>query len=179
MQSDLYTLKEGVISKNPLRESDADPVIELEGMKLKKVLISQNLRRCGYPIDYTCNKSTLWKWQEPLINRGICWVACSEDLLGVSWQLGDFSERIRNTPSILGLDSLRLVGDVWFGKDVVLQVLHPIPIIFKSKIMSSILLKTKAVKSDPNVLFSRARLWCGLSKRRGSWSRMVTQSKTK
>lgn len=40
MQSDLYTLKEGVISKNPLRESDADPVIELEGMKLKKVLIS-------------------------------------------------------------------------------------------------------------------------------------------
>lgn len=78
--------------------------------------------------------------------------------MGVSWQLGDFSERIRNTPSILGLDSLRLVGDVWFGKDVVLQVLHPIPIIFKSKIMSSILLKTKAVKSDPNVLFSRARL---------------------
>lgn len=78
--------------------------------------------------------------------------------MDVSWQLGDFSERIRNTPSILGLDTLRLVGDVWFGKDVVLQVLHSIPIIFKSKIMSSILLKIKAVKSDPNVLFSRARL---------------------
>lgn len=174
MQSDLYTLKEGVISKSPLRKSDADPVIELEGMKLKKVLISQNLRSCAYPTDYTCNKSTLWIWLEPLINRDY-----SEDLLGVSWQFGDFSERIKNTPSILGLDSLRLVGDVWFGKDVVLQVLHPISIIFKSKTMSSILLKIKTVKSDLDVLFSRARLWCGLSKRRGSWSRMVTQSKTK
>jgi hypothetical protein len=76
----------------------------------------------------------------------------------VSWQFGDFSERIKNTPSILGLDSLRLVGDVWFGKDVVLQVLHPISIIFKSKTMSSILLKIKTVKSDLDVLFSRARL---------------------
>ena len=59
MQSDLYTLKEGVISKSPLRESDADPVIELEGMKLKKVVISQNLRSCAYPTHYTCNKPTL------------------------------------------------------------------------------------------------------------------------
>lgn len=78
--------------------------------------------------------------------------------LGVRLQLGDFSERIRNTPSILRLDSLRLVGDVWFGKDVVLQVRHPISIIFKSKIVSLILLKLKVVKSDPNVLYSRARL---------------------
>lgn len=59
MQSDLYSLKEGIISKNPLRESDADPVIELEGMKLKKVLIFQKLRSCAHPTDYTCNKSTL------------------------------------------------------------------------------------------------------------------------
>lgn len=34
-----------------------------------------------------------------------------------------FTERLKHTPSLLGLTSLRVIGDVWFGKDVVLQVM--------------------------------------------------------
>lgn len=86
MQSDLYTLKEGVISKSPLRKSDADPVIELEGMKLKKVLISQNLRSCAYLTDYTCNQNLLYEygWSRLSIEiiLRICWVWAGS--LGIS-----------------------------------------------------------------------------------------------
>lgn len=86
MQSDLYTLKEGVISKNPLRESDADPVIELEGMKLKKVLISKNWRSCAHPTDYTCNIYLNYEYGRSRllieIVLRICWVWAGS--LGIS-----------------------------------------------------------------------------------------------
>lgn len=70
-QSDLYTVKEGVVCSNPVRGSDTNPTIKLDGMKLRKMQY--------------------------------------------------FTERTKNRLSLLGLSSLRVIGDVWFGKDVVLQ----------------------------------------------------------
>ena len=37
-------------------------------------------------------------------------------------QMQYFTERFQHAPSLLGLSSLRVIGDVWFGRDVVLQV---------------------------------------------------------
>ncbi|CAM6048509.1 unnamed protein product [Sphagnum compactum] len=36
-------------------------------------------------------------------------------------KIGGFRERMKNVPSLLALESLKVVGDVWFGKDIVLQ----------------------------------------------------------
>lgn len=36
-------------------------------------------------------------------------------------QMQYFAERLKHTPSLLELTSLRAIGDVWFGKDVVLK----------------------------------------------------------
>jgi UTP--glucose-1-phosphate uridylyltransferase len=36
-------------------------------------------------------------------------------------KIGGFCERMKNVPSLLALESLKVVGDVWFGKDIVLQ----------------------------------------------------------
>lgn len=37
-------------------------------------------------------------------------------------QIEGFKERMGNTPSLQDIESLEVVGDVWFGKNVVLQV---------------------------------------------------------
>ena len=37
-------------------------------------------------------------------------------------QVGDFLKRFKSIPSIIELDSLKVNGDVWFGKDIVLKV---------------------------------------------------------
>jgi hypothetical protein len=42
--------------------------------------------------------------------------------LWLATQIGGFCERMKNVPSLLALESLKVVGDVWFGKDIVLQV---------------------------------------------------------
>ncbi|KAG0582020.1 hypothetical protein KC19_3G027000 [Ceratodon purpureus] len=70
-RSDLYTVREGVVCPNPLRLSDVNPTIELEGLKLRKMQY--------------------------------------------------FTERLKHIPSLLELSSLRVIGDVWFGSDVILQ----------------------------------------------------------
>ncbi len=37
-------------------------------------------------------------------------------------QVGDFLKRFKAIPSIISLDSLKVIGNVWFGKEIVLKV---------------------------------------------------------
>jgi UTP--glucose-1-phosphate uridylyltransferase len=37
-------------------------------------------------------------------------------------QVGDFLKRFKAIPSIISLDSLKVIGNVWFGKQIVLKV---------------------------------------------------------
>jgi UTP--glucose-1-phosphate uridylyltransferase len=37
-------------------------------------------------------------------------------------QVSDFQRRFKSIPSIVGLDSLKVAGDVWFGAGVILKV---------------------------------------------------------
>ncbi|KAG6544936.1 hypothetical protein Mapa_013628 [Marchantia paleacea] len=70
VQSDLYTVEEGSVLRNPARKSAENPSVEL-GPEFKKV--------------------------------------------------GNFLQRFKSIPSILNLDTLKVVGDVVFGKDIVLK----------------------------------------------------------
>ncbi|KAL3698311.1 hypothetical protein R1sor_012387 [Riccia sorocarpa] len=70
VQSDLYTVEEGAVLRNPARKSPENPAVEL-GPEFKKV--------------------------------------------------GNFLQRFKSIPSIIDLDSLKVSGDVIFGKDVVLK----------------------------------------------------------
>ncbi|BBN03362.1 UTP--glucose-1-phosphate uridylyltransferase [Marchantia polymorpha subsp. ruderalis] len=70
VQSDLYTMEEGSVLRNPARTSAENPSVEL-GPEFKKV--------------------------------------------------GNFLQRFKSIPSILNLDSLKVAGDVAFGKDIVLK----------------------------------------------------------
>ncbi|XP_020986543.1 UTP--glucose-1-phosphate uridylyltransferase isoform X2 [Arachis duranensis] len=67
LQSDLYTCKEGVLTRNPARTNPLNPVIDL-GPEFQKV--------------------------------------------------GDFQSRFKSIPSIVGLDSLTVRGNVWFGANI-------------------------------------------------------------
>jgi hypothetical protein len=47
----------------------------------------------------------------------------SRCLTSVSFeQVGDFLKRFKAIPSIISLDSLKVIGNVWFGKEIVLKV---------------------------------------------------------
>ncbi|OWM84959.1 hypothetical protein CDL15_Pgr027746 [Punica granatum] len=70
VQSDLYTLADGLVIRNSARTNPANPSIEL-GPEFKKV--------------------------------------------------GNFLGRFKSIPSIIGLDSLKVSGDVWFGANVTLK----------------------------------------------------------
>ncbi|KAK7250597.1 hypothetical protein RIF29_33126 [Crotalaria pallida] len=70
LQSDLYTCREGVLTRNPARTNPLNPVIDL-GPEFDKV--------------------------------------------------DDFRNRFRSIPSIIGLDSLMVRGDVWFGANITLK----------------------------------------------------------
>lgn len=70
LQSDLYTLSEGTVTRNTARENPTDPSIELG------------------PLFKTVN---------------------------------DFQERFKSIPSIIGLDSLKVAGDVSFGTGITLK----------------------------------------------------------
>jgi UTP--glucose-1-phosphate uridylyltransferase len=70
VQSDLYTVENGAVVRNPARKIAENPSIELSG-EFKKV--------------------------------------------------GDFLKRFKSIPSIIELDSLKVNGDVWFGKNIVLK----------------------------------------------------------
>ena len=37
-------------------------------------------------------------------------------------QVSDYQSRFKSIPSIVGLDSLKVAGDVWFGAGVILKV---------------------------------------------------------
>ncbi|KAL1330001.1 hypothetical protein AAHE18_12G081900 [Arachis hypogaea] len=67
LQSDLYTCKEGVLTRNPARTNPLNPVIDL-GPEFQKI--------------------------------------------------GDFQSRFKSIPSIVGLDSLTVRGNVWFGANI-------------------------------------------------------------
>ncbi|XP_004500712.1 UTP--glucose-1-phosphate uridylyltransferase-like [Cicer arietinum] len=70
LQSDLYTLREGALTRNPARTNPLNPVIDF-GPEFEKI--------------------------------------------------GDFEGRFRSIPSITGLDSLIVRGDVWFGANITLK----------------------------------------------------------
>ncbi|CAM8976880.1 unnamed protein product [Rhodiola kirilowii] len=70
VQSDLYTLEDGSVIRNPARANPANPSIEL-GPEFKKV--------------------------------------------------SNFLSRFKSIPSIIELDSLKVVGDVWFGSNIKLK----------------------------------------------------------
>ncbi|KAK7351945.1 hypothetical protein VNO77_11734 [Canavalia gladiata] len=70
VQSDLYTCREGVLTRNPARTNPLNPVIDL-GPEFEKV--------------------------------------------------DAFQGRFRSIPSIIGLDSLMVRGDVWFGANITLK----------------------------------------------------------
>ncbi|CAM8971424.1 unnamed protein product [Rhodiola kirilowii] len=70
VQSDLYTLEDGSVIRNPARANPANPSIEL-GPEFKKV--------------------------------------------------SNFLSRFKSIPSIIELDSLKVVGDVWFGANIKLK----------------------------------------------------------
>ncbi|KAJ1411725.1 UDPGP family [Sesbania bispinosa] len=70
LQSDLYTCREGVLTRNPARSNPLDPVIDL-GPEFEKI--------------------------------------------------SDFQSRFRSIPGIIGLDSLMVRGDVWFGTNITLK----------------------------------------------------------
>ncbi|KAK2392960.1 UTP--glucose-1-phosphate uridylyltransferase [Trifolium repens] len=70
LQSDLYTCRAGVLSRNPARSNPLNPVIDL-GPEFEKI--------------------------------------------------GDFQSRFKSIPSIIGLDSLTVRGDVWFGANITLK----------------------------------------------------------
>ncbi|CAI8611517.1 unnamed protein product [Vicia faba] len=70
LQSDLYTYREGVLTRNPARTNPLNPVIDL-GPEFAKI--------------------------------------------------DDFQRRFKSIPSITGLDSLVVRGDVWFGSNITLK----------------------------------------------------------
>lgn len=70
LQSDIYILADGILSRNPARENPANPSIEL-GPEFQNV--------------------------------------------------SDFQRRFKSIPSIIGLESLIVSGDVWFGDGVTLK----------------------------------------------------------
>ncbi|KAJ7543436.1 hypothetical protein O6H91_09G038300 [Diphasiastrum complanatum] len=70
VQSDLYTVKDGSVLRNPARLSPENPSIDL-GPEFKKV--------------------------------------------------GDFLKRFKSIPSIVDLDTLKVIGDVWFGQAIILK----------------------------------------------------------
>lgn len=70
VQSDLYTVQDGAVVRNPARTNPENPSIDLSS-EFKKV--------------------------------------------------GDFLKRFKSIPSILELESLKVSGNVWFGKDIVLK----------------------------------------------------------
>jgi len=95
LQSDLYTCREGVLTRNPARTNHLNPVIDL-GPEFEKVKFS-------FFLSYLCIAITF------------IYVFYS--------QVGDFQSRFKSIPSIIELDSLRVRGDVWFGTNITLKVL--------------------------------------------------------
>uniref|UniRef100_A0A7N0UWV3 UTP--glucose-1-phosphate uridylyltransferase n=1 Tax=Kalanchoe fedtschenkoi TaxID=63787 RepID=A0A7N0UWV3_KALFE len=81
VQSDLYTLEDGFVIRNPARTNPANPSIEL-GPEFKKV--------------------------------------------------SNFLSRFKTIPSIIELDSLKVVGDVWFGANIKLK--GKVSIVCKAKL---------------------------------------------
>ncbi|XP_073142957.1 UTP--glucose-1-phosphate uridylyltransferase-like [Henckelia pumila] len=70
LKSDLYTLMDGILTRNTTRENPADPSIEL-GPEFENV--------------------------------------------------SDFDRRFKSIPSVVGLDRLKVTGDVWFGAGITLK----------------------------------------------------------
>ncbi|XP_075492746.1 UTP--glucose-1-phosphate uridylyltransferase-like [Primulina tabacum] len=70
LKSDLYTLMDGILTRNTARENPADPTIEL-GPEFENV--------------------------------------------------DDFRRRFKSVPSVVGLESLKVTGDVWFGAGITLK----------------------------------------------------------
>lgn len=70
LKSDLYTLMDGILTRNTARENPADPAIEL-GPEFENV--------------------------------------------------NDFHRRFKSIPSVVGLESLKVIGDVWFGTGITLK----------------------------------------------------------
>lgn len=103
MQSDLYTLQDGFIVRNPARANPENPSIEL-GPEFKKVKI--------YITAYFVLNG------EHNIN-----------LPSVS-QVSNFLSRFKSIPSIIELDALKVAGDVWFGAGIALKVFDLILIYF-------------------------------------------------
>lgn len=92
-------------------------------------------------------------------------------------QMQYFTERVKHAPSLLGLSSLRVIGDVWFGKDVVLQVhtqLGHSGIFHFTPVREEFWSACVGLRSDFLILFfCRERLLSGPRKMRGLRSRMV------
>lgn len=99
LQSDLYTLVDGFVIRNPARTIPANPSIDL-GPEYKKV-----------------------KHYFIIILRSSIIVFCDIDFFPC-WQVANFLSRFKSIPSIIELDSLKVAGDVWFGAGITLKVLH-------------------------------------------------------
>ena len=96
-QSDLYTLEDGLVIRNPDRSKPENPSVDLSA-EFKKVIFVQKL-------------TFLFNSIEEIQPR----------VLGLP-QVGDFLKRFKAIPSILHLDSLKVIGDVWFGSGIFLKV---------------------------------------------------------
>jgi UTP--glucose-1-phosphate uridylyltransferase len=101
LQSDLYTCRAGVLSRNPARSNPLNPVIDL-GPEFEKV---KNFLFLVLPICLVI----------PFLMHRIYVIMFHS-------QIGDFQSRFKSIPSIIGLDSLTVRGDVWFGANITLKV---------------------------------------------------------
>lgn len=99
LQSDLYSSVEGILVRNTDRANPLNPSVDL-GPEFEKV---------------TINLVSLM----PYFYATCCYPSCF--LLS---QVSDFLSRFKSIPSIVGLDSLKVTGDVWFGAGVTLKVFY-------------------------------------------------------
>ncbi|XP_027354509.1 UTP--glucose-1-phosphate uridylyltransferase-like isoform X2 [Abrus precatorius] len=103
LQSDLYTCREGVLTRNPARSNPSNPMIDL-GPEFEKV--------------------------------------------------GDFQSRFKSIPSISGLVSLMVRGDVWFGADITLkgQVTIAAKPGLKLEIPDGVVIENKEINDPADIL---------------------------
>ncbi|CAI5950341.1 unnamed protein product [Closterium sp. NIES-64] len=129
VQSDLYTVEDGLVTRNPARTAAANPTIDL-GPEFKKVRVpcpfmcvtgTGVLRVTSeFPCAacMPCSICISMLLREPHIGHGLpTAVACCS-----GEQVADFQKRFKAIPSIIELDSLKVSGDVSFGENVTLKV---------------------------------------------------------
>ncbi|CAI5963585.1 unnamed protein product [Closterium sp. NIES-64] len=127
--SDLYTVEDGLVTRNPARTAAANPTIDL-GPEFKKVRVpcpfmcvtgTGVLRVTSeFPCAacMPCSICISMLLREPHIGHGLpTAVACCS-----GEQVADFQKRFKAIPSIIELDSLKVSGDVSFGENVTLKV---------------------------------------------------------